>query len=95
MTLGREMGKHVGYAVISYRARLSTLTASLWLESRLSPSQLRLDSHFRAPSHLPAHPLSLTLARGVLGSVGNGWYAVLKGRYLPLRPARTVLASMG
>ena len=64
------------------------------LESRLSPSQLRLDSRVGAPSQLPAHPLSLTLARGVLGSVGNGWYAVLKGRYLPLRPARTVLASV-
>lgn len=94
MTLGRDMGKHVGYAVISYRARLSTLTASPWAGILVSPSQLRLDSRFRAPSHLPAHPLSMTLARGVLGSVGNGWYAVLKGRYLPLRPARTVLASV-
>lgn len=46
------MGKHVGYAVISYRARLSTLTASPWAGILVSPSQLRLDSRI-ALSFLP------------------------------------------
>lgn len=106
MTLGRDSGLRYGNvspntvkAAWDTRSfptalRLSTLTASPWAGILVSPSQHRLDSRFRAPSQLPAHPLSLTLARGVLGSVGNGWYAVLKGRYLPLRPARTVLASV-
>lgn len=52
MTLGLALVTCVGYAVISYRARLSTLTASPWLESRLAPSQLRLDSRI-ALSFLP------------------------------------------
>lgn len=74
--------------------RLSTLTASPWAGILVSPSQLRLDSRVGAPSRLFANPRSLTLARGVLGSASSGGYAVLKGRYLPLRPARTVLASV-
>ena len=106
MTLGRDSGLRYGNvspntvkAAWDTRSfptalRLSTLTASPWAGIIVSPSQLRLDSRVGAPSRLFARPRSLTLARGVLGSASSGGYAVLKGRYLPLRPARTVLASV-